>query len=370
MPIEFNCPTCFKGYRVADDSAGKRTKCKDCGNSMTVPDTSGLSFADEDTGLHRRPAKRHSSTKILPADRPARKTAGPPPAPGKRNIPSDTVKLDSRSTAARQASAKPQSAATAKKPAPGPRPEPPVSKLPPAKLPAGLKAPGDLPKLKSVAGKTRVMPEAPKKRMVNFVLMLGAAAMIVGFFLPWFTPALAGWEPVAGFMLPLRVDELAADLHKDGVYTDNVIVTAVLTNTTAVFAFFALYMLPILALYAVIDDIRSAGKGKSHWWIRLLAALSPLLAAAAVYFAFQAPITELINTGGVDLDHDETLAAIGPGTYTLLGGWLFLLLAIVIAPKVRKPAVEPMPPKPAPEEDDVPDVSAQAAPRLPQPRGK
>ena len=74
MPIEFNCPHCLKGYRVADSNVGKRVKCKVCGEPMTVPDLSGLSFAD-DTREVQRPKRRASSTKILPADRPARHLA-------------------------------------------------------------------------------------------------------------------------------------------------------------------------------------------------------------------------------------------------------------------------------------------------------
>ncbi len=35
--IVFNCPTCEKKYRVADEFAGKKAKCKQCDTTMDVP---------------------------------------------------------------------------------------------------------------------------------------------------------------------------------------------------------------------------------------------------------------------------------------------------------------------------------------------
>jgi hypothetical protein len=374
MPIEFNCPNCFKSYRVADDNAGRRSKCKDCGAAMTVPDKSGLSLADEETGQHRRPAKRHSSTKILPANRPSGpSTKGPLKSMSagvqiKRNIPSDTARLDTKpATTSRTKSA-------TKAPATPPEPEPAPSRLPPGKLPGGLKSPGDLPKLKPAAGKTRSLPpEAPKKRMVNLVLLLGAAALIVGFFLPWFTLQVKGFsDPVAGFQVPLLAPDFASALDAAG-YGENPVVAALVASKVEIFVLFALYLIPLVALYGVINDIRCAGKGKSHWWTRILVFLFPAVVGAAVYFMFRAAFDAWLAQGGpgaLDIEPTEALGAIGPGTWVFLGGWFLTLLAIVIAPKVKKPAAAPLPQSADAdtEEDDVPDVSAHTRPRLPQSR--
>jgi len=35
--IEFTCPSCGEHYRVSDDLAGKRAKCKECGDVLEVP---------------------------------------------------------------------------------------------------------------------------------------------------------------------------------------------------------------------------------------------------------------------------------------------------------------------------------------------
>lgn len=37
MPIAFACPGCAKSFRVADELAGRRSKCPACGTSLTVP---------------------------------------------------------------------------------------------------------------------------------------------------------------------------------------------------------------------------------------------------------------------------------------------------------------------------------------------
>jgi predicted Zn finger-like uncharacterized protein len=321
MPIEFNCPNCFKSYRVADSNVGKKVKCKDCGAAMTVPDMSGLSLADEDTGLHRRPARRHSSTKILPAERP--KKSGATSTAPKRNVPSDTVKLSSGARIMRPPVLD------------EPEAPKPASKLPPGKLPSSLRSPTELPKLKSAAGRTRVMPQAPSRRWPNIMLMIGAAAVIVGFFLPWFDPGIEGFDPIAGFMLPLKANDLVSAIHEGGLLGDNPVVDAMDGDKTAMFAWFAVYLLPVLALYAVIDDIRNAGKGKSHWWIRILAVLGPVIAAAAVYFAFR-PAFDALTTDGLSALQPE-IAAIGPGAYTSAVGWLLLLMSVPLAPRVPKP---------------------------------
>lgn len=42
MPISFHCPICGKSYTTSDETAGKRARCKDCGNTMTIPRPAAL----------------------------------------------------------------------------------------------------------------------------------------------------------------------------------------------------------------------------------------------------------------------------------------------------------------------------------------
>ncbi|MCG3183334.1 MAG: hypothetical protein ICCCNLDF_01429 [Planctomycetes bacterium] len=350
MPIEFNCPHCLGGYTVADSNVGKRVKCKSCGKPMTVPDLSGLTFAD-DTREMKRPSGRHSSTKILPADRPRRNE------PAKRNVPSDTRKLSSGAKISR-----PPQVDEPEEPAP----KAPGGKLPPGKLPTGLKAP---PKLKAGLTRQRPMPEIPRTRLINFVLLLGVAAVMVGFFLPWFTLQVPGFEqPVAGFQAPLLARDFVAALDAAG-YGKNPVIAAMRDNETALYVLFALYAFPLLLLYGLINDWRCAAKGKSHWWIRILVFMAPALPWAAVYLSFREAFDAWFAAGGpasLPIEPMEALAGVGYGAWTVLGGWLLLLLAIFIAPKVKKPQTPT--PTQDPDEGDVPDISGAPKPKLPKPR--
>jgi phage FluMu protein Com len=37
MPIDFRCARCGKLLRVGDESAGKKSRCPDCGNIQDIP---------------------------------------------------------------------------------------------------------------------------------------------------------------------------------------------------------------------------------------------------------------------------------------------------------------------------------------------
>ncbi|MDR3636975.1 MAG: prolyl oligopeptidase family serine peptidase, partial [Isosphaeraceae bacterium] len=72
MPISFHCPQCGKSYTTSDETAGKRARCKQCGNTMMIPRPAALDpyalsepsappqrgFDDEDEVLPRRPTYR------------------------------------------------------------------------------------------------------------------------------------------------------------------------------------------------------------------------------------------------------------------------------------------------------------------------
>lgn len=307
MPIEFNCPSCLKGYRVADSNVGKRVKCKSCGNPMTVPDLSGLTLAD-DTREVKRPPKRHSSTKILPQDRPRQ---APP-----RNIPSDTARL------------------TTPEPESTPAPRLPGGKLPPGKIPATLQGKPKLAGLRSAPTRAHA-PENPKMRRPGAIFLLGAAGVIVGFFLPLFSVALTHFEgAVTAYELPWRGDDLAAALVRDGVYADNPVVSAFNATPDLSLVLFALYLIPVLALYGVVDDIRCAARGKGRWYMRLLAALGPVIAFGLLYLVLREPVDAFLNSGGFNT-LSTNLDAVAPGTWVLSGGWLLLLAGVVLSPRAK-----------------------------------
>lgn len=48
MPINVCCEGCGKAYRVKDESAGKRMKCKECGAAILIPAPDADDFDDEE----------------------------------------------------------------------------------------------------------------------------------------------------------------------------------------------------------------------------------------------------------------------------------------------------------------------------------
>lgn len=364
MPIPFVCPNCGRDYRVADAHAGKRFDCKSCGHKVTVP---GGEIARKTTTKILKKAPDEATAKLNKA------------APRKRNVPSDTVIL-SKETPKTSSRAKgvqiksPPKLELVDEPPPRPArstpatkapPEPPKGPLPPARKPTGLKSPADLPAAAKPAA-AREMPEPPKSRMVNFLLLLGSAAMCAGFFLPWFTPDLEGFGPIAGFAVPLKAAELVGALQEAEPFGENSLISAMHDSSIEFFAFFALYLIPLLALYAAIDDLRFAGKGKSHWWVRILAALGPVMALAALYASFKYGIDAWLAADGpaaLAIDPVATVQAVGYGAWVLLGGWLLTALSIVVRPKVKYRGMEA---SKAPK--SLGDTKPKTRPKLPVPR--
>jgi hypothetical protein len=46
--IEFNCPKCSRSYRVSFENAGKRTKCKECGAALAIPEAEWEAVPDDE----------------------------------------------------------------------------------------------------------------------------------------------------------------------------------------------------------------------------------------------------------------------------------------------------------------------------------
>ena len=51
MTIEFSCSHCDKVLKTSDDKAGRRAKCPQCGEAVTVPDPTADVSADDVSGV-------------------------------------------------------------------------------------------------------------------------------------------------------------------------------------------------------------------------------------------------------------------------------------------------------------------------------
>lgn len=61
MPISVTCEECNKTYRVKDELAGKRIKCKECGAPISIPDPEAEEFVnDSDDELMEAPRRQKS----------------------------------------------------------------------------------------------------------------------------------------------------------------------------------------------------------------------------------------------------------------------------------------------------------------------
>jgi hypothetical protein len=71
-------------------------------------------------------------------------------------------------------------------------------------------------------------------------------------------------------------------------------------------SFWAVYLIPLLALIGFIDELQSARRGRNRWTFRTLNTISPVLAAAIIYAAF-----ELIYSEATGLQSNSSHAPSG-----------------------------------------------------------
>src|SRR5207245_1635680 len=75
MSIEIHCDNCQKRYRVKADLAGKRVRCANCGNPVTVPGGGGNNGGADEQLISELPSQNPGSKKPAPPKAP------PPPVP-------------------------------------------------------------------------------------------------------------------------------------------------------------------------------------------------------------------------------------------------------------------------------------------------
>lgn len=91
MSIEFKCEHCGKGFRAADEHAGKRTKCPACGQSVYIPTPSDaielLKLAPIDQSEEERRARLMNETRELTKRLLHERDAGPDTTKGRPAAP-------------------------------------------------------------------------------------------------------------------------------------------------------------------------------------------------------------------------------------------------------------------------------------------
>src|SRR6266568_6706678 len=116
MSIEIYCQNCQKRYRVKAELAGKRVRCANCGNAVTVPGAAGQN--GDAPPLDEQFASEIPQAPL--AKKPAPPRAAPPPVP--RQVVRFDPRFDPQSMT--DIPAPPAPAAPKPKPAPGRAPQP------------------------------------------------------------------------------------------------------------------------------------------------------------------------------------------------------------------------------------------------------
>lgn len=280
MPIEFSCPNCARPYKVGEANAGKRFACKQCGNAIQVPDEGVQSTA--------------------PATSPA--AAAPVAAAGARRPPG------------------------AGRPGVAQRPQ---SAIRPYGAQAGARKLG---------------------RKLNFIFLGGALAMILGFFLPWISIdagilkiSMGGYELPAQFNKMISFADKFLEAFDDPELQNDPEMKKVRDQisdlkTRGLFLY-AIYLIPILTLAASIEEFLAARKGRNLWWLRSIAAASPIIAYIVVWVAFSGldqSGTESAPTPSPAGSEFDLMKVIGIGVWISMIGFVASVVGIFVAPKAPK----------------------------------
>jgi hypothetical protein len=194
-----------------------------------------------------------------------------------------------------------------------------------------------------------VVRSQPKGRRVNVVFICSVLLILVAFALPWMSlPAdapeevrseLAGYT--TGYGLPFLVGKVEG-IARSRPMTDNQRERLrKLKRTSRILL--VLYIIPLLGVLCVVDEVISARKGKNHWHLRLLHTVFPVVALALVVFVFAAVLGQIED--GQPMQRADSASSlpfysmIPAGIYALGAGVLMSFISIFMSPKppVNKP---------------------------------
>lgn len=320
-------------YRQGGIPDGTRIQDAASGGEMTIED-----LVSDATVILQKSAYGPAA-----AASPAKLTAAEARAATQKLPDARPRKPDSSVTAPRKASPEPKHS---------PQPESPSQPAP--KLPTK----GPLPKFPARAGAsgraTAIGTPEKKSRGINWLFVLGCLCLLGGIGGPFlsFESGSASGDALLlfGYDLPLR---LTTSVHEFAWQPSAPLVWAF--N-----ALFMIYLVPLMALVALLDEFLSKAAGRNRWYLRLLVALvapACALAIAALFFSAQAAGIagdEAIPQGmreaagfqaflQATLESGRGFFSIGP--YALAAGSVLCLLSVVISPRAKKAEM----PKPAPK---------------------
>ena len=188
-------------------------------------------------------------------------------------------------------------------------------------------------------------------RGVNVVFLIGAALMLVGFMTPWIS--FQGIISISGFQIPIMINKLATMMgDKSGQFI----------------VLYFMYFIPVACVGAAVEEFVAAKQGRNRWYVRLVAALSPLISFLLIIATFPKPDTpqqperEQRQETSARQGGPSVMDFIGFGAWLSLGGFAVSLAGVFTSPK-PKPANQAFVPRP--RREPIPGANA---PRAPMPR--
>jgi hypothetical protein len=194
----------------------------------------------------------------------------------------------------------------------------------------------------------------PAPRRLNALILVACILSLLGMALPWLswpkeTPAETKKTTgayVSGFQFPAAMVALnEAQLRRlegaGGRVTPGDI-SSHKHRMRGQWSFFAILLIPLLALLTLADELRSARTGRNHWHVRLLNSLSPIAAILIIFFVHAAvfagmsdrPQTSRSSGEGTPFDW------IGPGFWVVLIAMIPGFISIFTSPRPERATKE------------------------------
>jgi hypothetical protein len=298
MPIDLACPNCGRMYKIADQHAGRKFACKQCGQPVQVPG-----------GAAAAPAA------AAPAEPPP---AVPPRTPMNRPAAAGVVPMAPPSPEA---------------PAPG--------------MPYGAQP------------DERTGPRKPNIVFLvgALAMFLGFFLPWISINLHVVTLNIGGYELPGKFNsfvdLGVQEQERIADPDNPKQMAD--LKQARDLRSRGMFLY-SIYLIPLLTLGVAIDEFLAMRKGRNWWWARAIAAASPIIAFITVWIAF-ADLAETADPStSSDASASDIFKFLGAGVYISFLGFVLASAGIFTSPKPKpirtmlapRPRMGPRPMAPRP----------------------
>ena len=204
----------------------------------------------------------------------------------------------------------------------------------PVNIPAATPVPAARPYGIEGVGQARLV------RGPNLVFIGGAALLIVGFILPWLS---IGPLSFGGAQIPFEMSryfDMAEASLESNQHMAEEDVKAFRAARTAFKSLYAIYLIPVLCIVALLDEFVSMKRGRNRWWLRAFAAASPLISFVLVIIVFAIVAEQMGTSRSVSGQETRGSSAdvfkfIGIGIWLAAAGFIVSVAGVFTSPRPR-----------------------------------